>query len=257
MLRDAFERGDRAARVPALDGARHGRRRQVAGSSTEFLDRLGETARDPARPLPPVRRRDHVLAARARSSRERRDRRRRRPEEAASSIPAGRRPGGRESRPARRRGLGLPSEPPAPGGDRSGRSAGSSRTLAAASRSSRLRRHPLGRADVPRPRRARRGLARDAPILLALPRAPRAARRAAGLGRGQLNATRGPARAARGGDARAADRAACSAASLDEPSARAIPTRPRATRSSSRRCSACSSTRARSAEANGGWRARR
>ena len=61
----------------------------------------------------------------------------------------------------------------------------------------RLRRHPLGRADVPRPARPhRRPLARRAD-LAAVRRAPGAARPTARLGRRQAERDDGPARAAR------------------------------------------------------------
>ena len=52
----------------------------------------------------------------------------------------------------------------------------------------RVRRHPLGRADVPRPRRAHRGLVARLADPAALHGAARPARRAAGWGGGKLNA---------------------------------------------------------------------
>ena len=174
-LRQAWQRGLRRAAVRAGDRGRRRRRRQVAAGGR--VPRVGRGSACP-RPLPPVRRGDHLLAGRrgaeaARRASLRSGRRRLAP------LAAWRDRGGDLGRGDR---VGVPQ---AAGG------AGAARL--------RLRRHPVGRGDVPRPGRARRAaLDRRA--------APAALPRPAGAGRAPPRvAGRAAARAAAGRRGRRAD----------------------------------------------------
>ena len=102
-----------------------------------------------------------------------------------------------------------------------------------------VRRHPLGRAHVPRPRRAHRGLVARLADTAAVHGAPGPAGRPPVVGRRQAERGHRVARAAHGGTDGDADR---EPARLAELAARSRADRrrpPRATRCSSRRCSRC------------------
>ena len=202
----------RRQHVPALHAARPGRDRQVA--PRRRLPRAGRRlGRRPARTLPLVRRGNHVLAARRDPDRDRR-RARLRDRHVASGDAA--------------------RLPPA------ARSAGRER---AAGR--RHRRPAVGGAGLHRPRRARRGLLARRTDLPPLRRAHRASRLAARLGRREDERVVAPARAS-GADecAELMDSLVADAASTRSCESASRPP-PRATRSTSKRCSRwCASTAA-------------
>ena len=107
-----------------------------------------------------------------------------------------------------------------------------------------VRRPPVGRADVPRPDRARRRLVPRRPDPPALPRAARAARAPARLGRWEAQRDGGAPRAAvRDRDRRADRRASRRRAPRRRRFVTASAPRRRATRSSSSRCSRWSRSR--------------
>ena len=217
-------RDERACHLfTVLGTAGVGKSRLVA----EFLSAAASRDRR-ARPLPLLRRGHHVLA-------------RRRDPQAAARHDAG----AARARPRRgRRGArcGCSGRPSGRLGARRspGRCASCSRRSPATAARRRPRRPAVGRADVPRPRRARRRPLPRRADPAALPRPSGAARAAAGLGRRQAERDHGAARAARRRRGRAADRRAARDAPLDDDVARPDPGgRRRATRSSSRRCSRC------------------
>ena len=161
--------------VPALHGARFGGRGQVpAGGGVP----RGHRRAGGARPLPVLRRGDHVLAG----GRDRQAARHAAGGRCSSADPvAARRDGGRDLGRGDR--LGLPQA------DRAG-GAGASARL-------RARRPALGRGDTARSGRARRGPLPRRADPAALHGPPRAAREAAGLGRRQVELDHRAARAAR------------------------------------------------------------
>ena len=208
LLRAAFERSldERSCHLFTLLGpAGVGKSRLVA----EFLGALAGPCHGGAWPLPALRRRHHVLAARgdARAARRRR---------------------GSDTR-ARDRGRNGLAGGPLLGGAPATRARGD-RTAARR----RVRRPALGRADAARPPRSRRRPVARLPARAALPRAPGAARQPPRLGRWQAARDDRPARAASGGRLRApARRPRRRPRSRDSRASRSRP--PRATRSFSRR----------------------
>ena len=102
----------------------------------------------------------------------------------------------------------------------------------------RVRRHPLGRADVPRPARVRRGgSARTHPLLLVCIARPELLRDPSGLGPRWRDADRRSSRSASDQSADLIDEPARARSGSPPTSGRGSPRRPRATRCSSRRCS--------------------
>ncbi len=184
---------DRACHlVTVLGAAGVGKSRLVR----EFAEELGDEASVVTRPLPAVRRGHHLLAAgRGREGHDAGGRRGVRP---------------RHRRAARRRAEGRPDRRRRVGGRGCRRPRGRhergdllGRAAAVRGRGSpppargRVRRPPVGRADLPRPGRARGGPVARRPDHAAVPGPARAARRAAGLGRRQAERHLDPARAAR------------------------------------------------------------
>ena len=241
-LRDAFEQAvsDRSCQLFTVLGlAGVGKSRLVQ----EFLDELDGPCTRCARPLPALRRGHHVLAARRSGQGGRRARRQRVARGGAGEADAGSR-GGSEA----------PSSPPSGWPTRSGWSrppAASTERFAAvrelfatlardAPAGRRLRRHPLGRGHVPRPRRVPRRLGARRSDPARLPRAAGAARAAAGLGRRQAERDHDAARAALRRRMRGPDREPRRAApGWRRRSRRGSPTLPKAIRCSSRRCCRC------------------
>ena len=184
---------DRRPLVSAVHDPRHPGGRQVpAGRGVPRFARRGH---GPSRPLPPVRRGDHVLPrGRGREGGGRPGGLRRAGGDRAEDLRGAGdgRSGVLDARAAVRRGrarqLGrgdVLGGPVVPGG---GRADGTARRG--------VRRHPLGRAHVPGPDRTHHGLGAGGADPGALPRAARAAGRAGGLGRGQVQRHDDLARAA-------------------------------------------------------------
>ncbi len=179
----------RGTRVPPVHGSRRRGRRQVEADRgvPGGCRRRGD---GDARPLPSLRRGDHVLAARRgpprslRRGTARRDRRRSVRRRGTVDHGADRRRDRprRERRSAGRNGLGGP---PALRGRRPGPPARRP-----------LRRPAVGRAHVPRPRRASGRLGSRSADPAHLPRAPRVPRRAAELGRREVQRHLGAPRTA-------------------------------------------------------------
>ena len=206
------------ALAPGRVGARAGRAALRAGHGRRRCRRRQVSARRGAagvdrgdgrpRPLPPLRRGDHLLAGR-------------RGAEAARPAASGRgRRGGDPLAARRERGGDLR------GGDRLGLPQDPGARCGGAAAGGRVRRHPVGRGDVPRPDRARR-----APLLGRID--PAALHGAAGAQRAPPRlAGDAPARA----PARRRRRRAHPGARSPESCARGSLARRAATRSSSRRC---------------------
>ncbi len=224
------------------DDHRPGRRRAGQVAPGDRARRAGRRSGASAvGPMPPVRRGHHLLAGRRAGQGGRRDRRDGRAGRRALQAARARRGRGgrrrgrrtrfgrdraRRGRRGRRRHPGdlLGGAPPArdPRGGCAARRA--------------VRGHPLGRADLPRPAAVRHEVQRGASAAPRLHRPPRPPRDPPGLehpGRDDRP------RAAQPGPERRPDREPARARSGSPPtSRRGSPTRPRATRCSSRRCSA-------------------
>ena len=189
-----FDNAVRDADLPPGDRARRRGRRASRGCVREFTAELAGECDGPARPLPALRRGHHLLAAgRDRPG----DRARRGPDPASSPRRRSRRsPGvaaGREGRADRRaRGRGARARRRGrrdQRGDLLGRPQAVRGARASGSARRRGGRPPLGRADVPRPDRARRRLLARFPDPARLHRPAGAARHAPWLGR-RASATR-------------------------------------------------------------------
>ena len=174
-LLDDFEDVVSGRVMPPVHAARSGRRGQVAARAAVPLRRR-RTRRSVEQPLPPLRRRHHVLAARR------------------DADPDGRRAGCGHRRVT--------------GGDAARLSAAPRRAGHASASDLAPRRPALGRGAVPGSGGAHRRLVARRPDPAALRRPPGAARATSGLGRRQAQRHHDPARAALGRGQRRVDRPA-------------------------------------------------
>ena len=147
--------------------------------ANELRRRASATKRGARRPLPPLRRGDHVLAARETSS-ARPPATRRWSRSKGCSRARRTRAASRRASPERS----ASARPPDLRTRRSGRSGGCSSAVARSPARRRLRRPPLGGADLPRPDRVPRGLEPGRADPARLSRAAGAARQAPGLADG-------------------------------------------------------------------------